>query len=109
MKKIEAIIRPERFESVEKALIENGVIGLTVTEVKGRGLQRGIELQFRGRTIRVDLIQKLKLEIVLEDEKVDEVVKVIQKAARTGKHGDGKIFIIPVEKSVRIRTGEVEE
>ncbi|RUM47421.1 MAG: P-II family nitrogen regulator [Hyperthermus sp.] len=109
MKKIEAIIRPEKFEQVKRALEENGFIGMTVTEVRGRGEQRGVKLQFRGRTITVDLLTKIKIEIVVPDEDVEKATKIIVENARTGRPGDGRIFIIPVEKSIRIRTGEVLE
>ena len=81
---------------------------MTVTEVKGRGEQKGIKLQFRGRTMEVDLLQKVKIEMVVKDEDVDAVIDTIVKSARTGRYGDGKIFVLPVEKSVKIRTGEVE-
>lgn len=107
MKMVVAIIRPEKFEAVEDALAENGYVGMTVTEVKGRGEQKGIQLQYRGSTIEVDLLHKIKMEIVVDDDEVDEVVEIICRSARTGKYGDGRIFVIPVEKSVRIRTGEV--
>ncbi len=107
MKMVVAIIRPEKFEAVEDALAEKGYVGMTVTEVKGRGEQKGIQLQYRGSTIEVDLLHKMKLEIVVDDEDVDEVVEIICRNARTGRFGDGRIFVIPVEKSVRIRTGEV--
>jgi len=109
MKKIEAIIRPERLEQVKKALEEKGFVAMTVSEVKGRGEQKGITLQFRGRTMEVDLLPKVKIEIVVSDDAVDAVIETIASAARTGKYGDGKIFVIPVEKAVRVRTGEVEE
>jgi len=109
LKKIEAIIRSEKFEDVKKALESKGIIAMTVTEVKGRGEQKGITLQFRGRTMEVDLLSKIKIEIVVDDSKVDTVVKTIVDSARTGKFGDGKIFIIPVEKSIRVRTGEIEK
>jgi len=108
VKKVEAIIRPERFEQVKKALEEAGYTAMTVYEVRGRGEQRGIELQYRGATIRVDLIPKVKIEIVLEsDEDVERVVRIIAENARTGRPGDGRIFIIPVERSIRIRTLEL--
>jgi len=107
MKMVVAIIRPEKFEAVEDALAEKNYIGMTVTEVKGRGVQKGIKLQYRGSTIEVDLLHKIKLEIVVDDEHVDEVIDIIAKSARTGKYGDGRIFVLPVEKSVRIRTGEI--
>ncbi|AEA46717.1 P-II family nitrogen regulator [Archaeoglobus veneficus] len=109
MKKVEAIIRPERLEHVKKALEEKGFVAMTVSEVKGRGEQKGITLQFRGRTMEVDLLPKVKVEIVVEDKAVDAVISTIVDAARTGKYGDGKIFVVPVEKAVRVRTGEVEE
>ena len=108
MKMVVAIIRPEKLEDVKKALEEKGFVAMTVTEVKGRGEQKGIKLQFRGREIKVDLLQKVKIEMVVKDEDVDAVIDTIVKSARTGRYGDGKIFVLPVEKSVRIRTGEVE-
>jgi len=108
MKMVVAIIRPEKLEDVKKALEEKGFIAMTVTEVKGRGEQKGIKLQFRGRTMEVDLLQKVKIEMVVKDEDVDAVIDTIVKSARTGRYGDGKIFVLPIEKSVRIRTGEVE-
>ncbi len=108
MKKVEAIIRPEKLEDVKKALEEKGIVAMTITEVRGRGEQKGIKLQFRGRTMDVDLLPKVKIEIVVEDSRVDTVIKTIADSARTGRFGDGKIFVIPVEKSVRVRTGEVE-
>lgn len=108
MKMVVAIIRPEKLEDVKKALEKRGFVAMTVTEVKGRGEQKGIKLQFRGREMEVDLLQKTKIEIVVKDEDVDAVIDTIVKSARTGRFGDGKIFVLPVEKSVRIRTGEVE-
>ena len=107
MKMVVAVIRPERFEKVLEELEKDGFIALTATEVKGRGEQKGIKLQFRGRTMEVDLLDKVKIEIVVGDEEVDRVIEIITSSGRTGKIGDGKIFVIPVEKSVRIRTGEV--
>ncbi len=106
MKKIEAIIRPERLDQVKEELERAAFKSMTITEVKGRGEQKGITLQFRGQRMTVDLLPKIKVEIVVEDERVDTVVKTIMKAARTGRIGDGKIFIIPVEHAIRIRTGE---
>ena len=108
MKMVVAVIRPEKLESVKKALEAKGFVAMTVTEVKGRGEQKGITLQFRGRTMDVDLLSKVKIEMVVRDEDVDAVIDTIVKNARTGRYGDGKIFVLPVEKSVRIRTGEVE-
>jgi nitrogen regulatory protein P-II 1 len=109
MKKIEAIIRPERLEHVKRALEDKGFVAMTVSEVRGRGEQKGITLQFRGGTMEVDLLPKVRIEVVVSDDAVDAVIDTIVKAARTGKYGDGKIFVIPVEKAVRVRTGEVEE
>lgn len=109
MKMIVAIIRPERVDQVLDSLESNGFVALTLTEVKGRGEQKGIQLQFRGRTVEVDLLEKVKLEIVVEEEDVERAIEAICSAARTGKIGDGRIFVLPVEKSVRIRTGEVNQ
>ena len=106
MKKIEAIIRQERFEKVKEELEKTGCIAMTVTEVKGRGEQRGITLQFRGREMQVDLLPKTKIEIVVEDERVEKVIDAVIRAARTGRPGDGRIFVIDVERSIRVRTGE---
>jgi nitrogen regulatory protein P-II 1 len=108
MKKIEAIIRPERLEKVKSSLEKSGFVAMTVTEVKGRGEQKGIKLQFRGRTMEVDLLPKIKIEVVVKNDEVDKAVGIIADASRTGKCGDGKIFVIPVEMVVRVRTGEVE-
>jgi nitrogen regulatory protein P-II 1 len=108
MKMIIAIIKPERFEFVKKALEDKGVVGMTVTEVKGRGAQKGISLEYRGGKMIVDLLPKIKLEIVIHDKETDDVIATLTGAARTGKIGDGKIFVLPVEKSIRIRTGDVE-
>ncbi len=106
LKKIEAIIRPERFEKVKEALEKQGYYAMTVIEVRGRGEQRGITLQYRGSEVKVDLLPKVKIEIVAEDKDVDKIVEIITSAARTGKPGDGRIFILPVEKAVKVRTGE---
>jgi nitrogen regulatory protein P-II 1 len=108
MKMVKAIIKPERFEFVKKALEDKGFIGMTITEVKGRGEQKGIALQYRGGLMTVDLLPKIQLEIVIRDSDVDNLIVTITEAARTGKIGDGKIFVLPVEKSIRIRTGEME-
>ncbi len=108
MKMVKAVIKPERFEFVKKALEDKGFIGMTISEVKGRGEQKGIALQYRGGVMIVDLLPKIQLEIVIRDSDVDTIVVTITEAARTGKIGDGKIFILPVEKSIRIRTGEME-
>lgn len=109
LKKIEAIIRPERLNYVKDALAEAGFIGLTVTNVKGRGRQMGLEFDVRGRKFRVDLINKTKLEIIVKEKQVNKVIKVILDSARTGEIGDGMIFLIPVEEAIRVRTGEKKE
>ncbi len=109
MKKIEAIIREERLDPVKKALEEIGILGMTVSEVSGRGQQKGIALQWRVGEYRVDFLPKLKLEIVCEDKECDPAVKVIMDAAKTDRVGDGKIFVSSVEAAYRIRTGETGE
>ena len=109
MKKIEAIIKPFKIEEVKEALGEIGIEGMTVTEVKGFGRQKGQTEIYRGSEYVVDFLPKIKLEVVLGDDKVEEAVATIVKSARTGKIGDGKIFVIPVEDAVRIRTGEKAE
>ncbi len=106
MRKIEAIIKPFKLEEVKDALAEVGVEGMTVTEVKGFGRQKGHTEIYRGSEYTVDFLPKLKMEIVLPDEKIDAAVAAIIKNARTGKIGDGKIFILPLEQAVRIRTEE---
>jgi len=106
MKKIEAIVKPFRLEDVKDALANLSVTGMTVTEVKGFGRQKGHKEIYRGAEYVVDFLPKVKLEVVVDDEKVDQVVSTIGQAAKTGKIGDGKIFILPVEEAVRIRTGE---
>jgi len=108
MKLIKTIIKPERFEFVKKALEEKGFKGMTITDVKGRGEQKGITLEYRGGLMTVDLLPKIQLEIVVRDNEVDTLITTLMESARTGKIGDGKIFILPVEKSIRIRTGETE-
>jgi nitrogen regulatory protein P-II 1 len=108
MKMVKAIIKPERFEFVKKALEDKGFISMTITEVKGRGEQKGITLEYRGGLMTVDFLPKVQLEIVVRDSDVNTLVTTITEAARTGKIGDGKIFILPVETSIRIRTGEME-
>ncbi len=109
MKKIEAIIKPHKLEEVKEELNEIGVSGMTVTEVKGYGRQKGHKEIYRGAEYQVDFMPKIKIEIVLEKGQVNQAVEAIIKAARTGKIGDGKIFILPVEEVVRIRTGEQGE
>ena len=106
MRKVEAIIKPFKLDEVKEALNEIGIHGMTVTEVKGYGRQKGHKEIYRGAEYVVDFIPKVKIEIVVETELVEKVVNTIQKAAYTGKMGDGKIFVIPVEQAIRIRTGE---
>ena len=106
MKKLEAIIQPSRFESVKDALLEMGVGGLTVTEVRGHGRQKGHTEVYRGREYTVDLLPKIKLEMVLPDALADRAVETILKSAKTGKIGDGKIFLSRVEEAIRIRNEE---
>jgi nitrogen regulatory protein P-II 1 len=108
MKMIKAIIRPERLEFVKKALEKQGHYGMTIMDVMGRGEQKGIALQFRGGIMAIDLLPKLSVELVVKNEDAENVIDLIMNAARTGKMGDGKIFQIPVEKVVRVRTGETE-
>jgi len=108
MKMIQAIIRPTKVEDVKNALDEAGYTSLTSIEVKGRGRQKGITQMWRGEEYKVDMLPKVKMEIVVQDEKEDEVAELIRKAAYTGNIGDGKIFVLPVEKTIRIRTGEVD-
>ena len=109
MKKIEAIIRPFRIDDVREALGEMGVKGLTLTEVKGYGRQKGHTELYRGSEYQIDFLPKLKLEVVVSDKMADRVVDTIIKAAKTGEVGDGKIFIYDVEDAVRVRTGESGE
>ena len=109
MKKIEAIIKPFKLDDVREALHEAGVSGLTVTEVKGFGRQKGHTELYRGAEYVVDFLPKTKIELVVADSLVDRCIEAIQKAARTGKIGDGKIFVTSVEQVVRIRTGETGE
>ncbi|MCU0861651.1 MAG: P-II family nitrogen regulator [Methanomassiliicoccales archaeon] len=109
MMKVEAIIRPERLGATKSALEEKGIHGMTVTEVHGRGEQKGLEFTHRAGKFRVDMLPKVKVEIVVKDHQVDVVVDAICTSARTGEVGDGKIFLIPVEKVIRVRTGEAED
>lgn len=106
MKKIEAIIKPTRLDDVKKALQDTGITGMTITEVKGHGRQKGHTEIYRGAEYHVDLIPKVKIELIVKDDDVETIVDVITKTAKTGKIGDGKIFITPVAGVIRIRTGE---
>ncbi|MCS7214344.1 MAG: P-II family nitrogen regulator [Candidatus Calescibacterium sp.] len=109
MKKIEAIIKPFKLDEVKDALIAAGVTGMTVTEVRGFGRQRGHTELYRGAEYVVDFLPKIKVEVVVPDNMVEKVIKSIIDSAKTGKVGDGKIFIYPAERVIRIRTGEVDE
>jgi nitrogen regulatory protein P-II 1 len=106
MKKLEAIIKPYKLDEVKEALSKEGVLGMTMSEVKGFGRQKGHTELYRGAEYVVDFLPKIKIEIVLNDEQVKRVTEIIESTARTGKIGDGKIFILPIDDVVRIRTGE---
>ncbi len=106
MKKDEAIIRPFKLEDVKIALVNAGIVGMTVSEVRGFGRQKGQVERYRGSEFTVEFLQKLKLEIVVDDDKVDTVVSAVQEAARTGEIGDGKIFVSTIDAVIRIRTGD---
>ena len=106
MKKIEAVIKPFKLDEVREALSEIGVSGLTVTEVKGFGRQKGHTELYRGAEYVVDFLPKVKIEIAIADELLDQVIEAIEKSANTGKIGDGKIFVFDLEQAIRIRTGE---
>ena len=106
MKKIEAIIKPFKLDDVKEALNEVGIHGMTISEVKGYGRQRGHKEIYRGAEYVVDFIPKIKIEIVVETDMIKKVVETIKKAAYTGKIGDGKIFVLPMEEVIRVRTGE---
>ena len=106
MKKIEAIIKPFKLDEVKEALNSLGIKGMTVTEVKGYGRQKGHTEIYRGAEYVVDFIPKVKMDVIVQDEQVDQVIDTILQVARTGKVGDGKIFVLPVERVIRVRTGE---
>lgn len=108
MKKIEAVIKPFKLEDVKDALAEMGITGMTVSEVKGYGRQKGHSELYRGAEYVVDFLPKVKMEMVVDDDQVDSVVDTVVEAARTGKIGDGKIFVSEIDKIVRIRTGETD-
>ena len=109
MKKIEAIIKPFKLDDVKEALTELGVIGMTVTEVRGFGRQKGHTELYRGSEYTIDFLPKVKIELVVADQIVDKVVAAIAAAARTGSIGDGKVFVMPIGEAIRIRTGEKGE
>ncbi|MGD0354996.1 MAG: P-II family nitrogen regulator [Dehalococcoidia bacterium] len=109
MKKIEAIIRPEKLAAVKDALSDHGMLGMTITNVNGRGRQKGIALQWRAGEYRVDFLPKVKIELVLADEECKPAVEIICQAAKTGREGDGMIFVLPVENAYRVRTSDAGE
>lgn len=104
---VQAIIRPEKLDSVKKALEEKGFIAMSIIDIKGRGEQKGISLEYRGKKVEVDILPKVKLELVVKDEEVDNLIATIRGSARTGKFGDGKIFVLPVEMAAKVRTDEI--
>ncbi len=106
MKKIEAVIKPFKLDEVKNALTKIGVQGMTVSEVKGFGRQRGHTEVYRGTEYKIDFLPKAKIEVIVTDEILTQVIETIERAAKTGKIGDGKIFVLPVEEVIRIRTGE---
>jgi nitrogen regulatory protein P-II 1 len=106
MKKIEAIVKPFKLEEIKNALTQIGVQGMTITEVKGFGRQKGHTEVYRGAEYKIDFIPKVKIELIISDELVTQVIETIERAAKTGKIGDGKIFLSPIEEAIRIRTGE---
>ncbi len=108
MKKVEVIIKPFKLDAVKTALNEIGIQGMTVSEVKGYGRQKGHTEIYRGAEYKVDFLPKVKIEIIIEADQANKVVDVVIEAARTGKIGDGKIFVLPVEQVVRVRTGETD-
>jgi len=109
MRKIECIIRPHLLDAVKNALQEVGVLGMTITEVKGFGRQKGHTETYRGSEYKLDFLPKIKIEVVVHLEMADLAIEAVRKTARTGKFGDGKIFVLPVEEAIRIRTGERNE
>ena len=109
MKLIEAVIRPHKLQDVKSALADIGVLGMTVTDVRGCGRQKGHVERYRGSEYTVDLLSKVKIEVVVKEAQTDEVIDTIATAARTGEIGDGKIFVRPVEKVIRVRTGDRDE
>jgi len=109
MKRIEAIIKPYKLDDVKEALVEIGVVGMTISEVKGYGRQQGHSELYRGAEYIVEFIPKVKIDIIVEEKDADEAIEAIASSAKTGKIGDGKIFVSSVEKTIRIRTGEEDE
>lgn len=106
MKKIEAIVRPESVDAVRKALSESGITGLMISEIEGHGKQKGVVQQWRGEKYKVDLLPKIKIEVVVKNDMAESIIKTIINSAKTGEIGDGKIFVYSIEDAIRIRTGE---
>ncbi|MDO9097572.1 MAG: P-II family nitrogen regulator [Candidatus Methanoperedens sp.] len=106
MKKIEAIVRPEKLDEIRKALEDKGILGMTMSEVQGRGRQKGVCLQWRAGEYCIDFLPKLRLDIIVDDKDLETAIEAITRAARTGQNGDGKLFIYPIEDVVRVSTGE---
>jgi len=106
LKMVQAIIRPEKLDSAKKALEEKGFIAMSIIDVKGRGEQKGITLEYRGKKVELDILPKIKLELVVNDADVDIIISIIRAAARTGNFGDGKIFVLPVDLMAKVRTDE---
>jgi nitrogen regulatory protein PII len=109
MKLIEAVVRPHKLQDVKSALADIGVVGMTVTDVRGCGRQKGHVERYRGSEYTVDLLSKVKIEVVVKETQAEEVIEAISKAARTGEIGDGKIFVRPVDQVIRVRTGDRDE
>ena len=109
MKKVEAIIRPFKLDDVKVALVNAGIIGMTVSEVRGFGRQKGQVERYRGSEFTVEFLQKLKVEVVVDNNKVNSVIEAIREAAKTGEIGDGKIFVSSIDSVIRIRTGDLDE
>lgn len=107
MKMVQAIVRPERLDMIKKLMEERGFIALSIMDVSGRGEQKGITLEYRGKKVEIDMLPKVKIEAVVEDQDVDKLIATIREAGRTGKFGDGKIFVLPVEMVAKVRTDEV--
>jgi len=107
MKMVQAIIRPEKMDQVKKALEERGFVAMSILEITGRGEQKGITLEYRGEMVEVDTLPKIMLEMVVNDQDTDTIIEIIRAAGRTGKFGDGKIFVWPIELMAKVRTDEV--
>jgi nitrogen regulatory protein P-II 1 len=107
MKMVQAIIRPDRLDNVKKALEQKGYVAMSITEITGRGEQKGITLEYRGKNVEVDTLPKVRIDMVVNDQDVDPIIAIVREAGRTGKFGDGKIFVIPVEMVAKVRTDEV--